>query len=190
MIKKFTLILLSLTLGMLWVSTPSFSQTTTSTTVESVTTKTPVAPVKRAPVRRSTSARPVEQTTAVTSTTTTTVPPPPKEVVHKVYDEEALKKMSKNLCSAGFKAYVGTDKKNVCLNQATPPDLAYSCVWDKNGVSAFEASDKGPCNLDYTTHHGSVTIKKDLYKNNPPLDYGKEVQCCFRPAKSYETATK
>lgn len=125
-----------------------------------------------------------------TTTTTEVAPPPPKEVVHKVYDEEMLKKMSKTLCTEGFKAYVGTDKKNICLGKATAPDIAYSCVWDKSGAAAFPASAEGPCNLDYTEHRGSIAVKKDLYANHPPLDYGKEAQCCFRPAKGIETATK
>jgi len=196
MIRKFIPIFLSATLGMLWISAPSFSQTTTSTTtVDSTTTKTAVVPVKKAPVHRRTTTvtKPVQESTSVTSTTTTVVPPPPppqKEVVHKVYDEEMLKKMQNTLCGQGFKAYVGLDKKNVCSNQATAPDIAYSCVWDKKGAAAFEPTEQGPCSLDYTVHKGSVTIKKELYKDNPPLDYGKEAQCCFRAAKSLETATK
>jgi hypothetical protein len=195
MFQKMTFLSLSAFLALCFGANLASAQeksTTTTTTVEAVTTKTP-APVKKAkPVHRSPAAKPVESTQVMSTTTTTEVvpPPPTKEVVHKVYDEEMLKKMSKTLCSDGFKAFVGTDKKNVCLGRATVPDIAYSCVWDKSGAAAFPANAQGPCNLDYTEHRGSIMIKKDTYRDNPPLGYGKEAQCCFRPAKGIETATR
>ncbi|MCC6273085.1 MAG: hypothetical protein IT572_06425 [Deltaproteobacteria bacterium] len=186
--------LLSASFCMLWLLPYAHAQektTTTTTTVESVT-QTPTAPTTTRRSKRVRRAPAPADTTAVTSTTVTTTevkPPPPKEVVRKVYDEEMLKKMSKTLCTEGFKAYVGTDKKNVCMNRATPPDLAYSCVWDKKGTPAFAPTPQGPCNLDYTVHADKVTVKKDNFPSNPPLSYGMEAQCCFRAAKGLEPAT-
>jgi hypothetical protein len=180
--KKMTFYLLSVPFLILGFSSWAYAQqktTTTTTTVESKTqTKTPVK--KKA-----------AETTSVMSTTTTTevAPPPMKEVIHKPYDEEMLKKMSDTLCTEGFEAYVGTEKKNVCLGKAVPPDIAYSCVWDKDGPAVFTPTRQGPCSLDYTEHRGSITIKKDNYASDPPLGYGKEVQCCFRPAKGLEQAS-
>ena len=129
--------------------------------------------------------------TVIQSTTTTTEvkPPPPKEVVHKVYDEDSLKKMSKTLCTDGFKAYVGAVKQNVCGTRVNAPDIAYTCVWDKDGNPAFAPTASGPCNLDYTKHQGSVVITKDAYKD-PPLTYGTQAQCCVRPAKGVEAASQ
>jgi len=184
-------------LGMVFLFSMAFAQektTTSTTTVETIQqTKTPAPAVKSAPVRKTTSTtRPAakQETTAISTTTTTTEvkPPPPKEVVHTVYDEDSLEKMKDKLCSAGFKAYVGSADKNVCKTLATPPDMAYSCVWDKDGPAAFAATKQGPCNLDYTEHRGNVVIKKDQFKDDPPLSYGKEAQCCYRPAKSLESA--
>jgi hypothetical protein len=136
-------------------------------------------------------AKPVDMQTVIQSTTTTTEvkPPPPKEVVHKVYDEDSLKKMSKTLCTDGFKAYVGAVKQNVCGTRVNAPDIAYTCVWDKDGNPAFAPTASGPCNLDYTKHQGSVVITKDAYKD-PPLTYGTQAQCCVRPAKGVEAASQ
>ena len=101
----------------------------------------------------------------------------------KVYDQEMLKKMVETLCAEGFEAYVGDQGKNVCRNWATPPDIAYTCVWDKKGPPAYPASTQGPCNLDYAVHRGDIIITRDQYKDgNPPLDFGKQVQCCYRAA--------
>jgi len=196
MIRKLPMTLLSASFCMLWFLPCAQAQektTTTTTTVESVT-ETPKAPTttRRSKRVRRPAPAPADTTTAVTSTTVTTTevkPPPAKEVVRKVYDEEMLKKMSKTLCTEGFKAYVGTDKKNVCMNRANPPDIAYSCVWDKKGTPAFAPTPQGPCNLDYTVHADKVTIKKDNFPSNPPLSYGVEAQCCFRAAKGLEPAT-
>jgi hypothetical protein len=167
--------------------------TTTTTTVEAVSqTQAPVKKVSKPVVRRKSAApAPKVEATTIQSTTTTTevIPPPPKEVVHKVYDEEMLKKMSKELCTDGFKAYVGGHKKNVCQSKAMAPDIAYTCVWDKDGPPAFAPSAQGPCNLDYTNHSGSIVIKKETFSSSPPLGYGTEVQCCFRPAKGIETSS-
>lgn len=115
--------------------------------------------------------------TYTTTTTTTEVKP------RAVLDEETLKKISNTLCSEGFKAYVGNDKKNVCQSRASSPDLAYSCVWNKKGPVAYAPSEQGPCRLDFSEHKGSVIITKENYKERPPLDYGMEAQCCFRAAQ-------
>jgi hypothetical protein len=190
--NKITFSILSIFFGIFLMAHVSYGQektTTTSTTVEATTVKTPVAPVKKAPVKKNTA--PVNTSTEVISTTTTTEvvpPPPPKEVAHKVYDAETLAKMSNAVCVQGFKAYVGNDKKNICQGKANPPDIAYSCVWNKKGAPAYPATPEGPCSLDYTQHQGSITIKKDNFASNPPLAYGKEAQCCFRAAKGLETA--
>jgi hypothetical protein len=193
MFKKIPFPILGLFLSGLLISPFSYGQektTTSTTTVEQTTTQVPKKTTTHRKVRHvSKPAQPVEeQTTSVTSTTTTTEvkPPPPKEVVHKVYDEEMLKKMSNTLCTDGFKAYVGGDKKNICLSKATPPDIAYSCVWSKKGTQAYAPTPQGPCNLDYTEHRGGITVKKDNFAKNPPLSYGTEAQCCFRAAKGLE----
>jgi len=193
MLNKALFSILSLSLGTFLFSTISYGQTTstttTSTTVQETTKKATTSTRKKA-VKPAATAKPVDSTTVYQSTTTTTEvkPPPPKEVIHKVYDEEALKKMSKTLCTDGFKAYVGSAKANVCSTRAAAPDIAYSCVWDKDGNPAFAPTASGPCNLDYTKHQGSIVITKDAFKD-PPLSYGKEAQCCVRPAKGVETSS-
>lgn len=120
-----------------------------------------------------------------------TVVPPTQPVVQTTpkvdkprtsYDQETLKKMAETLCAAGFKAYVGDEGKNICKGWATAPDIAYTCVWDKDGPPSYESSPKGPCNLDYTAHRGDIIITRDQYKDNPPLKYGSQVQCCYRSA--------
>jgi hypothetical protein len=191
---KKSLFILSAFFGILGVAIFSYGQektTTTTTTVEqaTVTSQPPskTSTVRKKSTKKTTSAKPVDTSTSVISTTTTTVtPPPPKIVPRTVYDEETLKKMSPHICTDGFKAYVGTAKKNVCLKQATPPDIAYSCVWNKKGTPAYASTQQGPCNLDFTEHHGSITIKKDEYASDPPLPYGTEAQCCFRASKGPE----
>jgi len=200
MMKKFPYAILSASLALSLLSPLAFGQektTTSTTTIETIQTKP--APVKKttrvvkpAPKPVAKSAPAPATTTSVMSTTTTTEvkPPPPKEVAHTVYSEDQLEKMSNTLCSDGFKAYVGSEKKNVCKSKATTPDLAYSCVWDKDGPAAFAATPKGPCNLDYVEHQGSVLITKDNFADDPPLKYGMEAQCCFRPAKGLESAAK
>ena len=201
MFKKFPFSILSASFAVLMISPIAFGQektTTSTTTIETIQTQPP-APVKKTyrPVRKPAAAKaapaPAPATTSVMSTTTTTTevkPPPPKEVVNTVYSEDQLEKMSKQLCVEGFKAYVGSDKNNVCKSKATTPDFAYSCVWDKDGPAAFAADAKGPCNLDHVEHKGSVIITKDNFADDPPLKYGAEALCCFRPAKSLESATK
>ena len=191
--RKLSLSVLSISASLL-LAFLAFGQektTTTTTTIESVQTKAPASSGKTKHVAKP-AAKPAAkaETTSVMSTTTTTEvkPPPPKEVVHKVYDEKTLEKMSDGLCSNGFKAYVGSEKKNVCRVQATAPDIAYSCVWDKDGPQAFAPTEQGPCNLDYTEHRGTITINKEKFPDNPPLKYGMEAQCCYRPAKGLETA--
>ncbi len=182
MLNKISISILGV-MSVLLISHVSFGQTsTTSTTVEkTVETKTPKSMPKE---------------TTVTTTTTQTVPPPtppPTKVIQttsvtrKVYDEDMLKKMSDTLCTNGFKAYVGSDKKNVCLNKAVAPDFAYTCVWDKDGTAAYAPTVQGPCSLDLTEHKGSVIIKKETYEDDPPLAYGTEAQCCYRAASGPAT---
>lgn len=190
MFKKLSYFL-SLSLGMLLVVPISYGQqsstTTTTTTEQQTTIKTPV----KKPAAKPAAPAAVDTTTLKSTTTTTEVkPPPPKEVVRTVYDEETLKKMSDTLCTDGFKAYVGTEKKNVCMSRATTPDIAYSCVWDKDGTAAFAPTPKGPCNLDYVEHRGNVVIKKENFPDDPPLSYGKTAECCFRAAKGLETSAR
>lgn len=149
---------------------------TTSTTTVETTKKIPAT--KKAPVK-------VEETTT-TSTTVNTPPPPapePPKQPRAVYDQEALKKMEGKLCVEGFKSYVGNESKNVCNSTANPPDLAYTCVWDKDGPEAFPASPQGPCTLDYSEHRGEVLITREKWKDNPPMKYGSKALCCYRAAK-------
>jgi|GEM_PF-1373241 len=197
MLNKLSFSILSASFGALLAVPFAYGQTTvpektTTTTIEQTTTVTPAPtptkkrvtkPVKAAPV-----AKPVEQTTTIQSTTTEVKPPPKKEVVRKVYDEETLRKMKDNLCTQGFKAYVGSDEKNVCMGKASPPDIAYSCIWHKKGAGAFAPTAQGPCSLDYAEHKGSIVIMKENFPHDAPMDYGMEAQCCFRAAKGLEPA--
>src|SRR5215467_14351226 len=149
MLKKALFSILSLSMGSFLISSISYGQasgqttqtTTTSTTLEQQTTQKATRTHKKVshPKSTTTAVPPASTTTVIQSNTTTTEvkPPPPKEVVHKVYDEEALKKMANTLCTNGFKAFVGATKKNVCSMKATAPDIAYTCVWDKEGNPAF-----------------------------------------------------
>jgi hypothetical protein len=190
MFKKMSFSILGPSFGILLISFFAYGQTsptgqtstTTTTTIEQ-TTKTPPSTKKRV---SKPAAKPVEQTTIQSTTTTTEVTPPPpqKEVVRKVYDEEALKKMT--ICVEGFKSYVGSNDKNVCRGKATPPDIAYTCKWDKKGPPAFSPTQQGPCSLDFTEHRGGIVIKKDNFPSGPPLSYGTQVECCFRAAKGLE----
>ena len=97
-----------------------------------------------------------------------------------VLNENTLKRSSHTLCSLGFTAYVGTNKKNVCRSKVTPPNIAYSCVWEKKGNAAYSSSAQNPCTLDYTQHRGSIIITQEQFSSNPPLSYGVEAQCCAR----------
>jgi len=106
-----------------------------------------------------------------------------KEEPRKVYDEETLKKMEHNICAQGFKAYYGSSEKNICRSKASPPDMAYTCMWDKKGPPAFAATSAGPCNLDYTEMQGKIVVDKSTFPHDNPFDYGTEVECCFRAAK-------
>ena len=194
MLRKISFCLLTTALGAFLFSPMASAQekstTTTTTTIEATTVKPAPAPAKKSvapkPVVKKAPAAPATTATSVTSTTTTTEvvkpPPPPQMVARKPYDEETLEKMRETICAPGFKAYVGTDKKNVCLTKATAPDIAYSCVWDKDGPPAFAATTQGPCNLDFTEHRGRVVIKKETFADDPPLSYGKEAICCYRAA--------
>lgn len=183
-INKIALALVSMSLGVLFssysygVDTYNNKKTTTveQTTVQtSTTTPRPVARKRAAPV---------------TTTTSSTVTLTTKEGdLRKVLDEDALKKMSKSLCVAGFKARVGNSRKNVCQGKATAPDIAYSCVWDKKGSSAYAPTLEGPCSLDYSEHQGSIIITKADYTSSPPLHYGSEAECCFRAAQGPTTST-
>ncbi|QQR80173.1 MAG: hypothetical protein IPJ69_12755 [Deltaproteobacteria bacterium] len=170
MLKNISLTLASLSLGALLTSSISYAENKT-TTVEETSSQTTTTPVKKS--------IPATTTTTYNTTETTTK----ESEVRVVLDQEALKKMSGTLCTDGFKAYVGNDNKNICQGKATTPDLAYSCVWDKKGEAAYASTPKGPCNLDFTEHRGSIIITKTDYKSNPPLAYGTEAQCCFRAAK-------
>ena len=180
--KKFLFTILTAFLGTLMLCPVSYGQEKTVTTTVETIQPTP------APRRKGRRA-PAPAPTVVTTTTTVVTPPPPREVVRKVYDEETLKKISKTLCTEGFKAYVGTAKKNVCKSKAAMPDIAFTCVWNKKGPSAFAPTPQGPCNLDYAEHQGSIIMKKETFPDDPPLDYGVEAQCCFRAAKGFEPAT-
>jgi hypothetical protein len=108
----------------------------------------------------------------------------------KVIDQKALEKMGDSVCVEGFKAYVGMDSKNICRNWATPPDIAYTCNWTKKGPPAYASTDKGPCNLDFTEHRGDLIVTKQQWKSDPPLDYGTQVQCCYRSASGPEGMTQ
>ncbi len=179
MFKKISLVVLGLSFGGLYFCL-SYAETTT--TVEQNTTQTTVTPSVSAKTKNSKKAsvaEPIITTTSNTSVTTTKEIPQPR----KVLDEETLKKISATLCTQGFKAYVGTQKKNVCQSQARSPDLAYSCVWGKKGKAAYDPNLGGLCNLDFTEHHGSISISKENFPSHPPLSYGTEAECCFRAAQ-------
>jgi hypothetical protein len=190
MLKKMSFSILGVSFGLLLACPVTHGQTnppgttsTTTTTIEQTTQTPPPTRHKKAKP----AAKPVDTTTSVRSTTTTTEvtpPPPQKEVARKVYDEEALKKMT--ICAEGFKSYVGSDDKNICRGRATPPDIAYTCKWDKKGPPAFAPTTQGPCSLDFTEHRGGIAIKKDNFPSSPPLSYGTQVECCFRAAKGLE----
>ncbi len=172
-----------------FISICSYGQEKTSTTTTVQETTTQVKPVRRSYRKVRPAPKPAEVTTSTISTSTTTEAEPPKMVARKVYDSETLKKISNTICTEGFKAYIGTDKKNVCLNKASPPDLAYTCVWDKKGTPAYAPTPQGPCSLDFVEHKGSVTIKKDTFPHDAPLSYGVEAQCCFRAAQGPATTS-
>jgi hypothetical protein len=173
----------SVTLGLLLSSQLSHAADTynnkKTTTVEQTTTQTtstaPRPAARPAP-------RPVAKVAPVTTSSTTTVTVKNGDL-RKVLDEDALKKMSDSLCTEGFKAYVGNDKKNVCQGKAEVPDLAYSCVWNESGNAAYSPTEQGPCSLDYSVHKDSIVVTKNEYTANPPLSYGTEAQCCFRAAQ-------
>lgn len=169
MFKKKLFILSSLFVVLLATYSISFAESKTTTVDETTTETTVPAKNKRT--------KPVTTVTSTSSTTTTQVQP------RKVLDEDTLKKISNTLCTEGFKASVGGDKKNVCQSRASSPDIAYSCIWNKKGAAAYAPSKQGPCTLDFAEHKGSIIITKEDYASNPPLSYGTEVQCCFRAAK-------
>lgn len=191
MFRKITSPVLGALFGFLFLFSYGLAQekTTTTTTTMEQTTQTPVKKSSSQHVRKTTTkakATPEPQTTTSVYSTTTTTEVKPKIIDRKVYDEGTLKKLGNNLCANGFKAYVGNVKTNVCLRQANPPDISYTCVWNEKGPQAFPSNTQGPCNLDYTEHHGSITIRKDNFPN-PPLAFGTEAQCCYRAAKGPES---
>lgn len=144
----------------------AYAQTTT-TTVEQSTTQVQPAPVTKS--KKARAAKPVEVTN--TTVTTTQVESAPQPLVpRKTYNEDTLRKISKTLCTEGFKTYLGRDKSNLCLGKASPPDIAYSCVWDKKGTPVYPPTVSGPCNLDFAEHKGNVSVK------------GTQAECCFRAA--------
>lgn len=175
MFKKISLTVLSLTLAILpilYFSYLSYGEERKTTVQESSsqTISTPSTSKK---------SKPETTTTTYNTNTTTTTKVQPRQVLN----EETLKKISNTLCTEGFKAYVGTDKKNICQSQVNAPDIAYSCVWNRKGTSAYAPTTQGPCTLDFTEHRGSILITKNDFVSNPPLSYGSEAQCCYRAAK-------
>ncbi len=177
MFKKILLVAVSVALGTFVISQQSYGASTTNTTVQSTqhtVTTTPTA--KKAKVV-------VPPTVETTDTTVTTTP----ATSRPVYDQASLKKM--DVCTDGFDAKVGNDKKNVCLGKATAPDVAYSCIWRKKSESAFPSTPQGPCNLDNSEHRGTIVITKADYKSSPPLSYGTKAECCFRAAKGQPTSS-
>jgi len=183
MFKKISLTVLSVALGTLMISHQSYGQSSTSTSTTTQTTKqTVTTPAKPAVKKAAAKAAPTVETTESTVTTTPAAARPS-------YDQEALKKMNNTLCAKGFDAKVGNDNKNLCSGKATPPDLAYSCIWTKKGEAAYAPTLQGPCNLDNTEHRGDIVITKADYKSSPPLPYGTKVECCFRAAKGPATTS-
>lgn len=184
--SKILLSATSLSLFFIICPTPSHATDTynnkKTTTVEQTTTQT----TSKVPV----AVRAVKKAAPVTTTTSKTTTLTVKDGnMRKVLDENALKKMSDLLCVAGFRPYVGNDKKNVCQGKASAPDIAYSCVWKEQGNAAFAPTDQGPCALDYSKHQESVVVTKNEYSSRPPLPYGTEAQCCFRAAQGPATST-
>lgn len=177
LMKKTSGRLLGAMLGIALSASHSYGQektsTTTSTTVEQSSTQVqPVTRTKKAKSRsRSGASAATAESISTTTTTVTQVESAPQPMVpRKTYDAETLKKISHTICTEGFKAYIGQDKSNLCMGKASPPDIAYSCVWTKKGTPVYPGTPQGPCNLDYTEHRGSVSVK------------GTEAQCCFRAA--------
>lgn len=172
MYKKTLLSILALALSAALVSSAfAQSSTTTTTTTQGKVKVRAIHHKKAAPL--------------ITDTTVTTTPAEPRQVL----SENMLKNIKGTICAPGFRAYIGNDKKNVCQNKATAPDLAYSCVWDSKGTEAYKPSVKGPCMLDFAEQSDKVVMTKSDYKSNPPLKYGVEAQCCFRAAKGLATTT-
>ncbi len=174
MFKKVLLVALTVSLGI--VSSPSFASAESKTTTVETNTQVESTP---APTTKKSKVAPVTTTTTYNTRATTTT----EVESRRVLNEDTLKKISDTLCTDGFKAYIGREKKNVCQGTAVAPDLAYSCVWKKKGTAAYDPSGQGPCNLDFVEHRGSRTITKSDYVSRPPLPYGTEAQCCFRAAK-------
>lgn len=172
MSKQISLTGLSLALGIIFISQLAYAEKKTTTVVETSTQTSSTPTVSK-------SKKAATTTTTYNTRYTTTKESEPRIVL----DQEALKKMSHTLCTEGFKSYVSNDKKNICGGQATMPDIAYSCVWNKKGDAAYAATSRGPCNLDFTEHLGSIVVTKGYYTSHPPLPYGSEAQCCVRTAK-------
>ncbi|EKD42251.1 MAG: hypothetical protein ACD_73C00244G0002 [uncultured bacterium] len=177
--------------GLLAISPIASGQTTTTTVETEVKTETKSkAPAKPAPVVKKPASK--KETPKITTTTTvikeTTTP-------RAVYDQKALQKLADAaaLCTKGYDAHVGSNKKNVCQSHAQSPDIAYSCSWREKGPAVYPETEQGPCVLDFAIHHGGMKISKDDYKSGPPLDYGTSVECCYREASGsakVETSTE
>ncbi|MDO8462551.1 MAG: hypothetical protein Q7S98_06840 [Deltaproteobacteria bacterium] len=181
MLKRIAFAILATSLSTALVASLSYAEKKT-TTVEQTSTETSSTPASS----KSKKAVPVTTTTTSNTRYTTTKEAEPRIVL----DQEALKKMSKTLCTEGFKSYVSNDKKNICQYEATAPDIAYSCVWNKKGDAAFAPTRQGPCNLDFTEHRGSMIVSKSDYTSRPPLSYGTEVHCCFRAAQDQSVSSR
>lgn len=176
MYKKTLLSILTLSLSAALVSS-AFAQSSTTSNTTTITTTQSKSPVARHHAKK---AAPL-----ITDTTVTSTPAEPRQVL----SQDMLKNIKGTICSPGFRAYIGNDKKNVCQSKATSPDLAYSCVWDSKGTEAYKPSSKGPCMLDFAEQVDKVVMTKSDYKSSPPLKYGVEAQCCFRAAKGLPTIT-
>lgn len=170
MYKKILFSVLTLSLSVALVSSVAYGQSITTTT----TTQSKARAIHHK-----------KAVTTISDTTVTTTPAEPRQVL----SQDMLKKNSSSICAPGFQAYVGNDKKNVCQNKATAPDIAYSCVWAQKGTEAYKPSAKGPCTLDFAEQLDKVVMTKSDYKSSPPLKYGVEAQCCFRAAKGAPTTT-
>lgn len=166
MLKKISLF--SIALGVLFLVPRSHAETKT-TTVEETTTQTTTPRTHKA----------AGTTTTSNTRVTTTRESAPRQIL----TEDTLKKISNTLCTKGFRAYVGNDRRNICQGMSTSPDLSYSCVWEKRGAAVYASTEQGPCSLDYVEHRGSIIITRDEYVSRPPLKYGVEAQCCYRAAK-------
>ncbi len=170
MFKKIALIVMVVALGTFVFSQLSFGEGTTTNTTQTITT-------------------PAKKTAATTVETRTTTTKP--AAARPTYDCATLKKMDNTLCTEKFDAKICDDNKNVCRGTvpAGQGDIVYSCVFQKEGPATYAQTPQGPCNLDSAVHRGKADITKAEYKDNPPLKYGSQVECCFRAASGTPTTT-